>query len=177
MGSRLSHLSGPATDRLWRPQACLDIEYSGSSIGVIWRASTKWTKSPAMAPPNCSTTARSRSNLPTIMAMRPSSKASGRAVCERSSTASSNGSDRARSCLAGAAHYDRGPTLARCSPGMPANAHAFAGEDNVGICFVVIPDRKRSYIAADIPGSRSWSAGSWKGTPARRSPSRPPEWP
>jgi hypothetical protein len=56
------------------PQACLDIEYSGSSIEFIWRASTKWTKSPAMAPPNCSTTARSRSNSPTTMAMRPSSK-------------------------------------------------------------------------------------------------------
>ena len=54
---------------------------------------------------------------------------------------------------------------------------AFAGRTTTAFAPVAILDRKRSYIAADIPGLRSWSAGSWKRAPARRSPSRPPEWP
>jgi hypothetical protein len=52
---------------------------------------------------------------------------------------------------------------------------AFAGKTTLAFASVVIPDRKRSYIPADIPGSRSWSAGSWKRAPARRLPLRPPE--
>jgi len=51
---------------------------------------------------------------------------------------------------------------------------ASAGRTMSAFASVVIPDRKRSYIAADILGSRSWLAGKWKRTPARRSPSRPP---
>ena len=55
-------------------QAGLDIEYSRSSIGFTWQASMKWKKSQATGPPNCSTTARSRSTSPTTTATRPSSK-------------------------------------------------------------------------------------------------------
>jgi hypothetical protein len=54
---------------------------------------------------------------------------------------------------------------------------ALAGRTASAFTPVLIADRKRPYIAVDIPGSRSWSAGSWKRAPARRSPSRPPEWP
>ena len=54
---------------------------------------------------------------------------------------------------------------------------AFAGTTTLAFASVVIPDRKQSYIPADIPGSRSWSTGSSKQAPARRSPLRPPEWP
>ena len=60
-------------------QAGLDVEYGRyldrTSPGT---ASTKWTKSPATALPNCSTTAPSRSNSPITMATRPSSKRNGR---------------------------------------------------------------------------------------------------
>ena len=38
------------------------------------RASTKWTRSPATVPPNCSTTARSRSNSPITTVIKRSSK-------------------------------------------------------------------------------------------------------
>ena len=41
------------------------------------KASTKWTKSPAADQPNCSTTARSRSNSHITTAMKPCSKPSG----------------------------------------------------------------------------------------------------
>ena len=54
---------------------------------------------------------------------------------------------------------------------------ALAGRTASAFTPVLIADRKPPYIAADILGSRSWSAGKWKRTPARRSPSRPPEWP
>ena len=118
---------------------------------------------------------RSRSDSPTTMAMRPSSKpVAGRSV---TSTASSNGSDRARSCLAGAAQHDRGPTSCAVWLWDARERVALAGRTASAFTPVLIADRKRPYIAADILGSRSWSAGSWKRAPARRSPSRPPEWP
>jgi hypothetical protein len=42
------------------------------------KASTKWTRSPATAPPNCSTTAPSKSNSPITTATKPSSRPNGR---------------------------------------------------------------------------------------------------
>jgi hypothetical protein len=39
-------------------EAALDIEYGRSSIGFTWNGPTRWIRSRATAPPNCSTTAR-----------------------------------------------------------------------------------------------------------------------
>ena len=59
-------------------QAGLDIEYSRAIRSASpGKASTKWTKSRATDPPNCSTTALSRSNSPTTTATKPSSKPNG----------------------------------------------------------------------------------------------------
>jgi hypothetical protein len=119
---------------------------------------------------------RSRSNSPTTMAMRPSSKP----VAGRSAGRYVDGQPKRvrsspRSCLGGAAQYDRGPTSCAVWLWDARERVASAGRTMSAFASEVIPDRKRSYIPADIPGSRSWSAGSWKRAPARRSPSHPPE--
>ena len=46
-------------------QASLEVEYARDSIDFRWPDATKATKSRAREPPNCSTTARSRSSSPT----------------------------------------------------------------------------------------------------------------
>jgi len=58
-------------------QAGLDVKYSQASVGFTGKASTKWTRSPATDRPNCSTTVRSRSNLPIKTTTKPLSKPSG----------------------------------------------------------------------------------------------------
>ena len=60
-------------------EASLDVAYARDSIDFsLGTEATKATKSRAREPPNCSTTARLRSNFPTTMATTPSSKPNAR---------------------------------------------------------------------------------------------------
>jgi len=58
-------------------QAGLDIEYSRASVGFTWQRFDEMDESPATDQPNCSTTARSRSNSHITTATKPFSKPSG----------------------------------------------------------------------------------------------------
>ena len=55
-------------------QAGLEVEYPRDSIGFRWTGSDEGDRSKEKEPPNSSTTAQSRSNSPTTMATKPSSK-------------------------------------------------------------------------------------------------------
>jgi len=53
------------------------------------------------------------------------------------------------------AQYDMGPTSCAAWLWDARERVAFAGRTTLAFASVVIPGRRRSYIAADIPGSRS----------------------
>ena len=59
-------------------QASLDVDYGPDGSASPGPASTRWTRSTAPAPPNCSTMAPPRSSSSTTSAMKPSSKLSAR---------------------------------------------------------------------------------------------------